>query len=458
MTISDGAEVLVFGAGVAGSTLSRLLAEKGYELLLVDRLPEKRIGLKVCGNAVPEKYFRRAEIPRPRKGEFESRVAGVKIHSPDLETVFTIRDEGYVVNRLKFGQRLLKESLDTGTRLIDRTLAVSPVIEGSRVTGASVRDVKGNRAGVLSGKIVIDATGFVSRLRRMLPASWWVAERMGREESYSCYREIRLLKDDMDDPEYCHIFLSNRIAPLGYYWVFPQGSRKVNVGTGVHTSLRKNPQAIFDRHISELPILKGSIVLDRGVGLVPNRRPLGSMVWNGFACIGDAGYQVNPLAGEGIGPSIHAAKILSDVLFEAEPGDYTLESLWGFNPLYMKIYGARFSALHTFFRMMGSFSDEEISYTMASGLMSERHLQSLQEGSLVSKARTSVRFLLSAVSGRFSLLRRLKSLADAIEKVSELYASYPSSPAGYLDWKRSDMTFGDELESMCARLSKTAVA
>jgi hypothetical protein len=60
--------------------------------------------------------------------------------------------------------------------------------------------------------------------------------------------------------------------------------------------------------------------------------------------------------------------------------------------------------------------------------------------------------------GRISLLRRLKSLADAIKEVSGLYASYPSSPRGYLDWKRSDNAFNDELESLCARLGKTAMA
>jgi len=458
MKSKDKTEVLVLGAGVAGSILSRLLAERGYQAILVDRLPKKNIGLKVCGNAVPEKYFDRAGIPRPGKGEFESRVAGVKIHSPDLETVFTLRDDGYILNRLKFGQRLLKESLKAGTHLIDRALAVSPMIEGSRVTGARVKSAEEDCSRILSGNITIDATGSVSRLRRMLPADWWVAEYVGREESYSCYREIRLLKDDMDDPEYCHIFLSNIIAPLGYCWIFPQGSMKVNIGAGVHTSLRRNPRAIFSHYMSELPFLKGSTILDRGVGLVPNRRPLGSMIWNGFACVGDAGCQVNPLAGEGIGPSIHAAKILSDVLSGVERGNYTVDSLWRFNQLYMGTYGGRFSALHSFFQMIGCFSDEEINYTMASGLISERDLQSFQEGTGAGKARKGIRFLQGALSGRSSLLMKLKSLSDSIKEVSGLYASYPSSPAGYLDWKMSDLALNDKLESLCARLGKAAVA
>ena len=434
---------------MAGSALSRLLAENGYDVLLVDRLPKDTIGLKVCGNAVPEKYFVLAGIPRPKKDEFDSRVAGSKIYSPDLKTVFTDSDKGFIVDRLRFGQRLLRESLDAGTRLVDRTLAVCPLVKNNRVLGARVKSVGGSRTDSLFGRITVDATGSVSRLRRLLPDDWWVADPVCRGESYSCYREIRLLTSDLEDPEYCHVFISNRIVPHGYYWVFPQGPGRVNVGVGVLTGLRRNPKEIFYRHIAGLPVLKGSRILDHGAGIVYCRRPLGSMVGNGFACIGDAGYQLDPLGGAGIGPSIHAAKILSDVFSEAESGGYTLNSLWPYNYRYMEAYGARFSAAHVFSQLTGNFSDEEINYTMSSDLITEKSINSLREGVDGGWAgEVPVWFLVRCLISRFSLLRRLKSLSDLVKEVSELYSSYPLNPVGYLDWKKSDIAFSRKLRSL----------
>jgi geranylgeranyl reductase family protein len=449
MAMKSEAEILVLGGGVAGATLSRLLAEKGYDIVLAEPLPKENIGRKVCGNAVPEKYFDRAGIPKPKKGEFGSKVAGLRIHSPDLKTVFTIHDRGYVVNRHRLGQRLIDESLDSGTELLDRTLAVSPLVEENRVLGARVKNMERNEEVDLFGKITVDATGSVSRLRSLLPSHWWVSEYVGREESYSCYREIRVLKDEMEDHEYCHVFLSNQIAPFGYYWIFPQGPMRVNIGVGAYTGLRKNPRKIFYSSIVELPELKGSKIVDRGAGIVPNRRPLGSAVWNGFACIGDAGYQVNPLAGEGIGPSIDAAKILSDVLSVQHSEEYSLEYLWPFNYRYMDLCGARFSALYAFFCLMGSFSDEEMSYTMASGLVSEDDLESFKGSTQAGWTRRSnLLFLLPALFSRFSLFRRLKSLGDMIKEAYDLYSSYPSSPLGFERWRKSDLAFNRKLISL----------
>ena len=448
--MKNDAEVLIIGGGIAGSTLSRLLAEKGYEVLLVDCLPKEKIGLKVCGNAVPRKYFDWAGIPRPKKGEFDSRVAGSKIYSPDSKTVFADSDEGYIVDRYRFGQRLLKESLDAGTRLVDRTLAVSPLVKNNRVLGARVKNVGRSGTESFFGRITIDATGFVSRLRRLLPSDWWVAEHVAREESYSCYREILSLKDDLEDPEHCHVFISNRIAPLGYYWIFPQGPGKANVGVGVSTGLGRNPRDIFHRHIASLPVLKGSKTVDRGAGLVYCRRPLGSMLWNGFACIGDAGYQLDPLGGAGIGPSIQAAKILSEVFSEAEADDCTVNSLWPYNYRYMKACGARFSAVYVFSQLMGCFSDEEINYTMASGLVSEKSMQSFRDSvDAMWAEKIPVRFLLRGLVSRFSLLRRLKLLNDLVKEVFALYSSYPSDPIGYPDWKKLDIAFSRRLKSVC---------
>ena len=81
--------------------------------------------------------------------------------------------------------------------------------------------------------------------------------------------------------------------------------------------------------------LVGQHLLRGGGAFVPNpvRRPLGMLVANGYAAVGDSACMADPFSGSGIGPAIKQGKLLAEVLLKIHPGTpgqggYSLPELW----------------------------------------------------------------------------------------------------------------------------------
>jgi digeranylgeranylglycerophospholipid reductase len=114
-------DVIVVGAGTAGCLAAKTSAEAGLKVCIIERKSQKRYWRKVCGDALGEHHLKALGLNPPQHGELERRIEGVKIYSPDLETVFTVEHEdfsGYLLNRRLFGQWLLKLALDAGATLL----------------------------------------------------------------------------------------------------------------------------------------------------------------------------------------------------------------------------------------------------------------------------------------------------------------------------------------------------
>jgi len=103
-------DVIVVGAGTAGCLAAKTTAEAGLKVCIIERKRKEEIGEKICGDALGEHHLKTVGLEKPQGGELEKRIEGIKIHSPDLETVFAIKYEdyvGYMLNRHLFGQWLL---------------------------------------------------------------------------------------------------------------------------------------------------------------------------------------------------------------------------------------------------------------------------------------------------------------------------------------------------------------
>ena len=100
-------------------------------------------------------------LEKPTGGELETKIDGIKIYSPDENTVFTIADKdfvGYLLNRRLFGQWLLKKATDNGALLQDNMNFRSPIIEKGAVVGISAKNMKTGKVAEMRSKVVVDAT------------------------------------------------------------------------------------------------------------------------------------------------------------------------------------------------------------------------------------------------------------------------------------------------------------
>jgi geranylgeranyl reductase family protein len=432
-------DVIIIGAGTAGCLAAKTVAEAGLNVCIVERKSRDAIGEKVCGDALGEHHLKEIGLEKPQSGELEKRIEGIKIYSPDMGTIFTVKHEdfiGYILNRRLFGQWLLRKALDKGAVLLDATQCLEPIIEKGFVVGVFARNTKTGEKTELRSKVVVDSSGFLAVVRRKLPKEMGIESKIEKEDVEACYREIRQLKQENKDDEFCEIYLNQKVTPGGYTWVFPKGGAKVNVGLGVCMRGKfPNPKAQLYKHVLTKPLFEGSLLLDGGAWYDPTRRPLDNMVGNGVIITGDAACLVNPIHGGGIGPSMLSGYLAGKTIAEAlEKGDVGRSSLWSYNCEYMKLYGAKQAGLDVFRFLLLTSHDEDLSYGMKYKLLTEQDVLKAGLGeefhlNIGETARRVFRGL-----RRISFLNKLRITVNFMEQVKAHYKNYPGNPDHFNEW------------------------
>ena len=225
--------MIVVGAGTAGCMAARVLASRGFNVCLIDRKDKNSIGDKVCGDAVGKHHFDNLGLSYPAGEENEGEIVGIKVYSPDRETVFHVSGSGmtgFMINRHLFGQRLLKYAVDAGAVLREMIHVSGPIIKDGYVRGVSATDLKTGVRLKLLGDVTVDASGVAAVVRRKLPSEIGIDVEVSGEDEVICYREIRQLSREMDEPDFCEIYLDITAAPGGYYWIFPKRNRLLHDG------------------------------------------------------------------------------------------------------------------------------------------------------------------------------------------------------------------------------------
>lgn len=433
-------DVIVVGAGTAGCLAAKTTAEAGLRVCLVERKSEEEIGEKICGDALGEHHFETVELEKPSGRELEKRIEGIQIYSPDLETEFTIeyRDYvGYMLNRRLFGQWLLKKALDEGVTLWDSTRCLGPTIKDDFVTGIEVKDNSEAKKVSLEGDVVLDASGFLGVVRRRLPSEMQIETGVANRDVEACYREVRQIQEELEQSEYCKIYLNQEVTPGGYTWVFPKGGAKVNAGLGVCMQEGfPNPKIQFYEHVLTKPLFEGSLLLNSGAWYDPTRRPLDNMVGNGVAILGDAACLVNPIHGGGIGPSMLSGYLAGNTVVEAlENGTADQDSLWPYNQEYMESYGAKQAKLDVFRILLLNTEDEDLNYGMKHRLLTEEDVlkAGLGEEFHLNVTETAKRVFRGI--RRLPFLNRLRHTIKIMNEVQNHYAKYPETPQNLPEWK-----------------------
>ncbi|MEM3692498.1 MAG: geranylgeranyl reductase family protein [Candidatus Bathyarchaeia archaeon] len=440
-------DLIIAGAGTAGCLAAKTGASFGLKVCLLDAKPLSRIGDKVCGDAIGKHHFDKLGLAYPKNEELTGELKGCKVLSPDSQTSFTIEGLGakaFMVNRYAFGQRLLKEAMDAGALVLERTIALEPIFQDGFIRGVRVLGPNGKRE--MHGRIIVDATGFQGALRKRLPPKLGIQVKVAQEDLQVAYREIRVLETPLENQDYGLIFLGSKIAPGGYAWLFPKGREIVNVGVGVQAREGyPNPKRQLSLFLEEHKFLKASKVLDAGGGIVPTRRPLLCLVAGGFMIVGDAACQVNPIHGGGIGPSMTGGKMAAEAAVEAlEKGEASRENLWSYCLRYLRGYGAKQAVLDVFRHFLQEAKDEELNYGMSHHIIEE---EDVLKASLYGEVRLNItekarRFF--KAKGCLGFLLRLRRTTRLMKRAKELYEAFPN-PEDYERWLKAENRLFEEV-------------
>lgn len=439
-------DVVIAGAGPAGSTLAYLLsAQKSYRVAVFDTRSWEDLWGKPCGNAIGAHHFSELGIPSPRGDEIKQVVRGISIYSPSESHVFTVYGEGYIIDRNKLGNRLLRDAVNGGVEFFPKTHVLKPLLENGKVAGVEVSDGSGKRE--VKASVVVDATGTAGVLKRHLPREWPVAEQLDPKDSDVAFREIVELDYEVPNKDIIRIYLNQQIAPGGYWWFFPEGDNRANIGLGVQGGMgHPSPMSIYMSRLMQRPeVSRRKRVISSMGASVPTRRPIDSLVWNGFIVIGDAAFTVNPVHGGGMGYAMIAAYWAARGIEKAhEAGSFSASDLWEANTGYMKMIGAKQASLELTRIFLQNLSDRDLEFIMEKRIVSEEDVDilgrkgELREGSIERAMRIVDDFFkILKISSRPSLLLKLRTLQAFMSRMKSLYMSYPSSPAGLRAWKES---------------------
>jgi digeranylgeranylglycerophospholipid reductase len=459
--IQKSFDVIVVGAGTGGTTAARFAAKNGLNVCLIDGKPRNKIGDKICGDAVGNEIFDFLNINHPKNDELSCHIKGAKLYSPNLKKCLTLIDPkqtGYVVNRLEFGQRLLNESIDAGVnQFLDKTMALDLIYTNGSVSGLKVKLADREKI-ELKSKVLIDASGFYSPLRKALSSNL-IERTISKEDSILCYREIVSFssKDqEVQDPEYITIILDQEKAPGGYIWYFPKNESSVNIGLGAFMDYKGRVKDFYQKNVFQEFIKTSTYeILSSGGGVVPVRRPLWSCTDNGIMLIGDSACQVNPLHGGGIDPSMRAGYYAATSATSAiEKDDYSINALWDYNHSVMTSFGAEFAALDLLRIVLQHLSNEDLNFGLERDLLSGNEI--LEISSKGGLNLSLVNMAVKAFKGisRPNLLLDLNYLRIRMNEISRLYKSFPENLTKFPEWKENVIKIYNKIKRMIVNTKK----
>ena len=454
-------DVIVVGAGTGGSIAARFAAKKGLKVCLIDRKDKKDIGNKICGDAVGTEIFDFLKINHPKDDEFSCRIKGAKLYSPDQKKCIDLTDPkqaGYIINRLEFGQRLLNEAINSGVdQFLDKTLVLDLLYDNNSVNGIKVKLNNGDKVD-LHSKILIDASGFYSPLRKRTRGIL-VEKEISKEDSILCYREIvKFSPRDLEikNPDYITIILNQDKAPGGYIWYFPKNESSVNIGLGTYMDLKGKVKSLYRQNVFNEFIKTSTYeIVSSGGGVVPVRRPLWSCADDGIMFIGDAACQVNPLHGGGIDPSMRGGFFAAKTAVAAiEKEDFSVKALWNYNYSVMTSFGAEFASLDLLRMTLQVLSNEELNFALKQDLFSGKEILEISSTgefelpllSMVSKAFKGIT--------RPNLLLDLNYLRIRMNEISKLYKNFPLNVAQFDEWKNRAIQIYDKIKKMLINTKK----
>jgi digeranylgeranylglycerophospholipid reductase len=322
--MKDKYDVLVIGAGPAGSIAAKTAAEKGLDVLLIEKRQE--IGDPVrCAEGVNKEYLKKhVEID---KRWICADLKGSYIFSPDgtrIEMAEEISggEVGYVLERKVFDRALAEKAASAGAEVRVKTRATGLIIEDDFVKGAKIMHL--GKEYEVRAKIVIGADGVESKVGR-----WAGIDTALKPIDIETCAQYLIAGADVNQ-EYCEFYIGSEIAPGGYAWVFPKGEGKANVGIGILGNkmgkFKPRPVDYLDKFLQKR--FPGARVVEMVFGGVPVSGSIEKTSANGLMLVGDAARQADPITGGGILNAMDAGKLAGEAAYEAiSAGDVSLEKL-----------------------------------------------------------------------------------------------------------------------------------
>ena len=361
------ADVIVVGAGPAGSSAAFYLAQAGLDVLLLEksRFPRE----KVCGDGLTPRGVKALVgmgiSISERDGWIRNKGlrvigAGKRLELPWPELA-SYPGYGLVRARTDLDQTLARRAQQAGARLLEGVTVTGPVRDErtGRVTGVTARTAGGGD-GSYTSRVVVAADGNSSRLS----VAMGLRKRDDRPLGVAVRTYYRTPRHDDDYLEsWLDLWDGDRLLP-GYGWIFGMGDGTSNVGLGLlNTSAafgNTDYHALLRRWLRGMPAEWGLVEDNRTQPIRGAALPMGfnrtPHYRDGLLLAGDAGGMVNPFNGEGIANAMESGEILARTVAQALARPRRAETervLAGYPRALREAYGGYYALGRAFVQAIG---------------------------------------------------------------------------------------------------------
>ncbi|NPB05819.1 MAG: geranylgeranyl reductase family protein [Aquificae bacterium] len=290
-------DAAVVGAGPAGATVARLLAQKGLKVLLLEKARPPR--QKLCAGAVSL----RADgfLPPGWENAVLNEVYGGNLgwRGERYVSARSAKPVVKIVDRASFDLFLTLKAEDAGAtvRFGERFLNFRRSDGGFEV----VTDRTTYRA-----RYLIGADGALSTVLRA-----WGARPRAVAVVEAVVETERAPSDE--------VFIDLGLVKWGYAWIFPKGEGRASVGLATLKGEVKNLRSLLEDYLSSHPLLKDARVSSLRGWFIPPSRGFVLKGEGNLLLVGDASGATDALLGEGIYYAVRQAHILASCLPSEKP-------------------------------------------------------------------------------------------------------------------------------------------
>jgi flavin-dependent dehydrogenase len=305
-----GWDVLVIGAGPAGSTAAALLAERGHRVLVLEKeeFPRFHIGESLLPASLP--VLERLGVPAradtfvfKRGAEFVCEASGRAQRFAFSEAQPGGPGAAWHVDRARFDTVLRDRARALGAEVRHGTTVLRAHVGADAVTVET-------RSGTVRGRYLVDASGQSRLLARQAGAAVPYT-RFGHAAAFTHFADVSDAAWQELGPGF---EIRVMLRPEGWGWIIPLPDRRLSIGMAA--------QGRIGRAELDAGLLQGPLVrrLTRGARRLAdhvagnysyrNRAPIGAR----FAAVGDAACFLDPVFSSGVTLALHGAAALADRL------------------------------------------------------------------------------------------------------------------------------------------------
>ncbi len=373
-------DVVVVGAGPAGTAAGKMCAEHDLNVLVLEKRQE--IGSpKRCGEGLGKNSLGRMGIEFDQKWATRE-IIGATCIAPNGKRVMINYDgpEGWVIERKVFDKELAYQATRVGAKIV----AKAEVTDLRRAEDGKV-DVSINYAGTpyeTRAKLIIACDGIETKIARMMGLNTTMKL---SDVAQGAQLEMSNIKID---PDRIELYFGTEVAPGGYAWIFPKGEDIANVGIGIRSNGNdKCAMEYLMEFIESRPELKDGSVIEYNTGGVPVGGLLENMVADNLIVAGDAAHHTNPIHGGGIAEAYIGGKMAGEVAVDAlMQKDVSEKYLSKYNKMWWDARGNKMKNVEKLRKVVEKLKDDELNFL--AGELKGEDLVDFTRGSALRKLAT----------------------------------------------------------------------